>query len=90
MTAERMCAVCRKRRGKSELLRIAKGADGKASIDESGKLPGRGMYICKDGGCLKNAEKRKVLERFLKTSDNGAVYCALNGIGMETDGKEYE
>lgn len=71
MTVERMCAVCRKRQPKRELLRIAKSADGVLKIDESGKLPGRGMYICRNSACLKNAEKRRVIERNLKVSGSG-------------------
>lgn len=68
MEVERMCAVCRQKRVKSELLRIAKSADGKISVDKSNKLPGRGMYICRFGECIKNAERRHTIERAFKTS----------------------
>lgn len=53
MTVCRMCAVCRTKRPKNELLRIVKSPDGKIYIDEGGKSDGRGMYICRDAGCLK-------------------------------------
>ncbi|MGN0180071.1 MAG: RNase P modulator RnpM [Monoglobaceae bacterium] len=82
MTVERMCAVCRKRRPKKELLRIAKGADGVLRLDQSGKLPGRGMYICRDSACLKNAEKRRVIERSLKTA-GGNIYDEIKAYGED-------
>lgn len=67
MTVCRMCAVCRTRRPKNELLRIVKSPNGKIYIDNGGKADGRGMYICRDENCLKNAEKRRVAERAFKT-----------------------
>lgn len=88
MTVERMCAVCRKRRPKRELLRIAKSADAVLRVDYSGKLPGRGMYICRDSACIKNAEKRRVIERNLKTA-GGGIYGEIQACGedMSYDGR---
>ena len=63
-----MCAVCRQKRAKCDLLRIAKSADGKMNLDNKACLPGRGMYICRFGDCIKNAEKRRAVERSFKTS----------------------
>ena len=45
-TPLRMCVVCRQMKEKSELLRVTKNG-GEFSVDVSGKLPGRGAYICK-------------------------------------------
>ena len=61
----RMCVVCRKMKAKAELLRIAK-KDGKFSLDISGKLPGRGAYICKSGNCSEKFEKQRSFERAFK------------------------
>lgn len=44
---QRMCAVCRNRRPKQELLRVVFGPDG-PQIDRSGRQPGRGAYVCPD------------------------------------------
>ncbi|TBH21539.1 YlxR family protein [Thermus thermamylovorans] len=46
-TPIRMCVACRKRRPKGELLRFLLTADG-FRIDPTGKLPGRGAYVCPD------------------------------------------
>lgn len=61
----RMCVVCRKMKAKTELLRIAK-KDGEFSLDISGKLPGRGAYICKSGDCSEKFEKQRSFERAFK------------------------
>ena len=45
MLPQRMCAVCRERKEKSQLIRITKTQDGEVLIDKTGKLQGRGMYI---------------------------------------------
>ena len=64
-TPLRMCVVCRKMKEKSLLLRIAKSGD-KISVDVSGKLPGRGAYICKSGDCSDKFEKQRSFERAFK------------------------
>ncbi|MBE7055755.1 MAG: YlxR family protein [Ruminococcaceae bacterium] len=61
----RMCVVCRQMKAKSELLRIVK-KDGEFSMDISGKLPGRGAYICRSGDCCQFFEKQRSFERAFK------------------------
>ena len=61
----RMCVVCRQMKSKAELLRIAK-KDGEFSVDVSGKLPGRGAYICKGNDCREKFEKQRSFERAFK------------------------
>lgn len=60
---ERMCVACRQMKPKNELLRIVKNSDG-VFVDETGKMNGRGAYICKSAECLAKARKNK---GFLKT-----------------------
>ena len=64
-TPLRMCVVCREMKEKSELLRVAK-KDGEFSLDISGKLPGRGAYICREGNCCEKFEKQRSFERAFK------------------------
>lgn len=78
MIPNRMCAVCRERKEKTELLRITRTKDGEMRIDPDGKLPGRGAYICKEGDCLKNAEKRRVLERSFGGRADSNIYKELS------------
>ncbi len=64
-TPLRMCVVCRQMKPKAELLRITKN-DGEFSVDVSGKLPGRGAYICKGNDCREKFEKQRSFERAFK------------------------
>jgi len=64
-TPLRMCVVCREMKEKSALLRISK-SDGSFSLDVSGRLPGRGAYICRKGDCCEKFEKQRSFERAFK------------------------
>lgn len=60
----RKCAGCMESKPKSELIRIA-GYEGEVSIDDTGKAKGRGVYLCPDRNCLKEAQKKKAIGRSL-------------------------
>ncbi|GHV06792.1 hypothetical protein FACS1894217_06190 [Clostridia bacterium] len=62
----RMCAACRVKKDKTELIRVVRTPQGGLQIDERGKLNGRGAYICKTADCLKRAQKIRAFERMLK------------------------
>jgi predicted RNA-binding protein YlxR (DUF448 family) len=47
----RTCAVCRQVRSKRSMTRIVRGPDGRVRVDATGKLPGRGTYVCDDPAC---------------------------------------
>jgi hypothetical protein len=47
------------------------------AVDERGKLPGRGAYICARRECLDKARKNKSLARALKTEVGSEVYDQL-------------
>lgn len=49
---QRTCAQCGAVRGKDRLLRIAGKPGGEWKPDPGGKLPGRGIYLCRSGGCM--------------------------------------
>ena len=42
----RQCIVCRESKPKKELIRIVKTADNDFVLDKSGRVNGRGSYIC--------------------------------------------
>ena len=74
---QRQCMGCRERKAKRELIRVVRGVDGTVSLDFSGKLNGRGAYICPDMDCLSKARKAKSLERSLEVSIPEEVYDRL-------------
>ncbi|MDR1947089.1 MAG: YlxR family protein [Desulfovibrio sp.] len=66
----RMCAVCRKRRPKSEMLRYTCAADASVPTpDAAQKASGRGVYHCPVAECgeafARCCAKRKVKRRAL-------------------------
>jgi len=74
----RMCTGCRERRPKRELVRVVRTPEGTICLDRTGKLSGRGAYLCADNGeCLKRAVRSKALERALEHAVSEEVYAAL-------------
>lgn len=74
---ERMCVGCQSMKLKKEMVRVVKPKEGDIAIDPTGKLAGRGAYLCKDMECFKTAFKSKRLERSLKTAVPQDVYEQL-------------
>lgn len=73
----RSCIVCRQSKDKSELLRVVRRPDGSVAIDMSGKEPGRGAYVCRNGDCMATAIKKRSLNRVFKQSLSQSVYDRL-------------
>ena len=59
---ERMCVSCRQMQPKNELIRIVNTVDG-AVVDLTGKLNGRGVYLCRNKDCIMRALKNKKFEK---------------------------
>ncbi len=74
---QRQCMGCRERKAKKELIRVVRQTDGTVSLDFSGKLNGRGAYLCPDPACLAKARKARSLERSLETEIPEEVYDRL-------------
>ena len=55
---QRSCVCCRTTRDKSELLRVVAMADGSIVYDPTGKVPGRGSYLCRNAECIKTELKK--------------------------------
>ena len=74
----RTCTGCRQAKNKKDLIRVVRDKEGNVSVDATGKLNGRGAYICPDKECLKKAIKNKGLEKTLKISGIGEeIYSQL-------------
>ena len=74
---QRQCMGCRERKAKREMIRVVRCTDGTVSLDFSGKLNGRGAYVCPDPECLKKAIKSKSLDRSLEVAIPEEVYDRL-------------
>ena len=73
----RMCLGCREMRLKSDLVRVVKSPEGEISVDEIGKKPGRGAYVCRNPECYKRVVKSKALSRAFHTAIPEDVTNAL-------------
>ena len=74
----RMCVACREMRAKRDLMRIVRTAEGELRLDLTGKLNGRGAYLCPDPACLKKAVRAKALEHAFSAPISPEVYERLH------------
>ena len=77
---QRTCTVCRIQKNKNELLRIVKNKENIIKVDEKGKEPGRGAYICFNMECFEKAKKTKKLEKALDIKINDEIYDEIKNI----------
>lgn len=73
----RMCIACREMKEKSQLLKIVKTKEGTITVDPSGKLAGRGAYICNNLECNKKLHKQKLLNRTFSMNVDSEVYSQI-------------
>lgn len=73
----RQCVGCGEMKSKKDLLRVIKTPEDEICLDITGRKNGRGAYICASMDCMKNARKRKGLERSLKVAIPEEVYDSL-------------
>jgi predicted RNA-binding protein YlxR (DUF448 family) len=66
----RMCAGCRGRAAKTELIRIV-ARDGVGVVDEPQTATGRGVYLHRRLECLDQAVKRRSMGRLLRAEIDG-------------------
>lgn len=80
--AERMCMACRNKKPKRDMIRIVRN-DNLFNIDYSGRMNGRGAYICKSRECIDKCIKQKSLHKTFKTNVSNEVYNAIKEIAVE-------
>lgn len=71
---QRMCVVCRQMKPKNECVRVVRTPDDSYVVDNTGKLNGRGAYVCKDSTCLEKCKKTKALNKAFKHNISEQVY----------------
>ncbi len=73
----RTCCGCRESFPKKELVRIVRQPDKELKVDLTGKLNGRGAYICRNISCLQKAVKTGSIARSLEVSVTEEIYKRL-------------
>ena len=74
---ERFCLGCQQSLPKKSLVRIVRSPEGEYAVDATGKLPGRGAYICPKAECFEKAQNSRGLERSFKGKVPQEVYEQL-------------
>jgi predicted RNA-binding protein YlxR (DUF448 family) len=63
----RTCVICRERDGKRALTRVVRTAEG-VMVDPTGKMNGRGAYLCDKAACWQRALTGEALAHALRTT----------------------
>ena len=82
----RMCTGCHEMKPKKELIRVVKTPEGEIKLDFTGKLNGRGAYICNCAECLKKAKKQNSLSCAFSMAVSVEVYDNLEKALSEANG----
>ena len=77
---QRTCMGCNEKKDKRELIRIVKNKDNEIYVDKTGKMEGRGAYICEDIKCLDKVIKSKRLEKVLDIHLSDEIYESVRGV----------
>jgi predicted RNA-binding protein YlxR (DUF448 family) len=83
---QRTCVSCGTTTNKRELVRIVRTPEGNVVADPTGKLAGRGAYICHEAKCWQIAVNKGRLERSLKTKISNEDGAALLEFGTSLAG----
>ena len=70
---------CREEADKRGLIRLVRGPDGTVRTDLTGRAAGRGAYLHQNAACVRQARKRRALERALKAQVPEGVWSELAG-----------
>lgn len=70
----RKCIACNENKEKKDLLRIVYNKEDGVRFDSTGKLNGRGAYVCKSEECILKLKKTNKLAHALKTEVKNNIY----------------
>jgi predicted RNA-binding protein YlxR (DUF448 family) len=84
----RTCVVCRTTRQKRDLARVVRTPDGRVVLDRSGRLAGRGAYVCESDECRRIALDKGSLQRALEVPIPAELRAELVGAASTIEGGE--
>ena len=77
------CMGCNSKKDKKEFIRIVKNKENEINIDKTGKMEGRGAYICDNIECLEKLIKTKRLEKVFDMKISEEIYENLRGVVLD-------
>jgi len=77
---QRKCMACNTKKDKYELIRIVRISNGEIHIDKTGKLNGRGAYICNNIQCLEKVTKTNRIGKSLGKNIDKKIYEDIRGV----------
>lgn len=77
---QRRCMACNTKKNKYDLIRIVRNKKGEILVDKTGKLNGRGAYICNNIECLEKVIKTNRISRVLKSDTEQKIYENIRGV----------
>ena len=80
---QRTCMGCNEKKNKKDFIRIVKNKENNINIDKTGKLEGRGAYICDKIECLDKVIKSKRLEKVFDMKISDEIYENLRGVILD-------
>ena len=80
---QRTCMGCNVKKDKKEFIRIVKNKENEINIDKTGKMEGRGAYICDNIECLETLIKTKRLEKVFDMKISEEIYENLRGVVLD-------
>ena len=77
---------CNSKKDKNELIRIVKNNKNEITVDKTGKLEGRGAYICNSMECLEKSIKSRRIEKAIEAKISDEIFEQLKSL---INGGEY-
>ena len=87
---QRQCVACRQMRPKRDLVRVVRTPAGEVRVDTTGKVSGRGAYVCPSDACAEVALRERRLEHALETPVPESAAVELRAVvsrGVQLSGK---
>ncbi|MBD1373470.1 YlxR family protein [Hazenella sp. IB182357] len=84
----RKCVASQEMFSKKSLIRVVRTPENEVVIDPTGRKAGRGAYLCAKLDYIELAQKKRALERALKTDVSEQLYQELKEYVVRTTNHE--
>lgn len=74
---QRLCLGCNEMKNKRDMIRVVRSKEGSIALDLTGKMSGRGAYICRSTDCFRAARRSKRFERAFSCAISDDIYDGM-------------